>query len=58
MNKVKIISGSTVIEVNKAEDLTAAQLNAIFPVSPDKTGVDVLLTYVVTDQPSSRRVIP
>lgn len=53
---IKIISDNgMVIEVAKASDITSAQLEALFRVDPVD---DVLLTYVVTQQPTSRRAIP
>ena len=52
---VTIVTDNESFTVAKADDLTKPQLAKIFPADANK---DVLRTFVVTTQPTSRRAIP
>lgn len=51
---IKIILDKETIEVEKVDDLTTAQLGKIFPADVRE---DVMVTFVVTTQPTSRRFV-
>lgn len=52
---IQIITDGKTFTVDKASDLTAAQLAVLFP---SDLNPDVLLTYVITNTSQSRRVAP